>query len=98
MNDSISKKAVVLHPLMPIKDMNYLFTTPSCPNCPRAKETLLKSDLEVQVVDASTPEGLDLAKQHQVMQVPSLILQKKNGQGFQSFHGLEKILAYLNKV
>lgn len=78
--------------------MNYLFTTPSCPNCPRAKEVLHNAGVEIQLVDASTAEGLGLAKQHQVMQVPSLLIQQNDTETFESFHGLKKILAYLNNT
>jgi len=53
--------------------MYYLFTTPSCPNCPRAKQLVQENNLEVELVDASTTEGLDMAKKYSIAQVPTLL-------------------------
>ncbi len=48
-----------------------LFTTPMCPNCPPMKEFV--KDLDVEMVDASTPEGLEKAQKMNVSSVPTLI-------------------------
>ena len=50
-----------------------LFTTPTCPNCPVVKEYMHESDVEGEIVDASTPEGLTRAKELEISAVPTVV-------------------------
>lgn len=73
-----------------------LFTTPTCPNCPAAKELLQKSSLEGEIMDASTAEGLDKARKHGITQVPSAIFFEE-GKQVAKAHGVDAIEAELKK-
>ncbi|MBP5623815.1 MAG: ribonucleoside triphosphate reductase [Lachnospiraceae bacterium] len=57
------------------KNMSYLFTTKTCPNCKLAKEFL--KDMKYEVVDAE--ENADLVGKYGVMQAPTLV-EIKNGE------------------
>ena len=51
-----------------------VFTTPTCPNCPAVKEYLSSQEkIKGDFVDASTSDGLDLARKHEVTAVPTVI-------------------------
>lgn len=51
-----------------------LFTTQSCPKCPSFKKRLEEfSNINVENVNASTPEGLDEARKYSVSSVPTAI-------------------------
>ena len=52
------------------KNVTYLFTTKTCPNCKLAKEYL--KDVEYQVIDAE--ENMELAGKYSVMQAPTLVV------------------------
>jgi ribonucleoside-triphosphate reductase (formate) len=51
-----------------------LFTTPICPRCPAAKKLLEDRKVTYELIDASKPRGLDMARKFQIMQVPTLII------------------------
>lgn len=56
----------------------YVFTSPTCPHCPAAKDESLRfaqerEDVDVQIVQTHTPQGQELSKQFGVMSVPTLI-------------------------
>ena len=68
-----------------------LFTTPSCPNCPKAKELLNEKNVEYESIDASTPEGLEKAKELGIMQVPTLVTDDKK-----IISGIDQIENFLN--
>lgn len=71
--------------------MYLLFTTPSCPQCPRAKEFLQGKTTEFAIVDASQPRGLELARKYQLRTVPSLVEVDDDGHAKKSFFGTEEI-------
>lgn len=54
-----------------VKEVKYLFTTKTCPNCKIAKEYLIHD--EYKVIDAE--EDYELARKYGVMQAPTLIVQ-----------------------
>ncbi|MBN2880957.1 hypothetical protein JXM83_02795 [Candidatus Woesearchaeota archaeon] len=57
--------------------MNFLlFTTPTCPNCPRVKEYMKTTGLVGDFIDAATKEGLDKAREFKVTSVPTVIFLK----------------------
>lgn len=68
-----------------------LFTTPSCPNCPAAKEVLEKSGLEGEIVDASLPEGLEKARKFGIMEVPTAVFLDEEGKVISKVHGADAI-------
>lgn len=76
--------------------MYLLFTTKTCPNCPRAKELLETRSLPLQMIDASETEGLNIAKKYKIMNVPSLIEINDAGEVLEAFHGLEDIENFTN--
>ena len=51
------------------KDVNYLFTTKTCPNCKLAKEYL--KNMNYVMIDAE--ENMELATKYGVMQAPTLV-------------------------
>ena len=50
-----------------------LFTTPTCHKCPLMKEHMSSKDIVGDFIDASTPEGLDIARKFNVTAVPLVI-------------------------
>lgn len=64
---TISKDKVVIRPA---KDVKYLFTTKTCPNCKAAKEYLKEENY--QLIDAE--ENTELAEKYGVMQAPTLVV------------------------
>ena len=71
--------------------MYLLFTTPSCPQCPRAKVFLEQKDTAFTVIDASQPRGLELARKYQLRTVPSLVDVDDDGSARKSFFGTDEI-------
>jgi ribonucleoside-triphosphate reductase (formate) len=76
---------------------NLLFTTPTCPNCPAAKVFLDVSGLDFELVDASKPEGLNLARKYGVGSVPTLVVVDDKGSMTDSAYGLDDIEALVEK-
>ena len=72
--------------------MYLLFTTPSCPQCPRAKQFLEGKAMPFTLVDASQPRGLDLARKYQLRTVPSLVEVDDEGLAKKSLFGAEEII------
>ena len=44
-----------------------------CPNCPIVKEFMKTVDLDGELLDASTPEGLQQAQKYDVAAVPTVL-------------------------
>jgi ribonucleoside-triphosphate reductase (formate) len=74
---------------------NILFTTPTCPNCPAAKTLLELKELDFELVDASTPEGLNLARKYGVGSVPTFIIIDSKGEIKDSAKGVDEIEALI---
>ena len=60
-----------------------LFTTPMCPKCPAMKEFMSSQDVEGEVVNAHTPEGLAEARKFQVSSVPLVVFVDDAGEEVQ---------------
>ncbi len=57
-----------------------LFTTKMCPKCPAMKEYMSSQDkIQGELVDASSPEGLDEARKFQVSAVPTVVFVDDDG-------------------
>jgi len=63
-----------------------LFTRKTCPGCGPVKDYLQTSGLKATVVDVDTPDGLEKARQYNIMATPTAILFGAKGE--------EKIRAY----
>ncbi|MDP2691291.1 MAG: glutaredoxin domain-containing protein [bacterium] len=74
--------------------MFYLFTTSACPNCPRAKEVLASSKLNYSLIDASTTDGLNLARRFSVASVPTLLEVNEQQEALNQWAGIDAILSY----
>ncbi len=85
----------------PFKEVRYdeekqvlLFTSKSCPNCPKAKEVLLQTRENVTVVDAQ--ENIELARIYGIRSVPSLVI--KSGNITKNFTGLSDIISFSKNI
>ena len=67
-----------------------LFTTKTCPNCPKAKNEL-KDVPEVKFIDAE--ENMDLSIQYGIRAVPSLVVKTKNNK-INTFVGVNDIIGF----
>ncbi len=67
-----------------------LFTTKTCPNCPKAKNEL-KDVPEVKFIDAE--ENMDLSIQYGIRAVPSLVVKTKDNQ-INKFVGVNDIIGF----
>ena len=74
------------------KNMSYLFTTKTCPNCKLAKEYL--KDVDYTVIDAE--ENAELAMQYGVMQAPTLVIVA--GQSRQKYVNVSNIKKYASGI
>lgn len=70
------------------KNIKFLFTTRTCPNCKLAKEYL--KDVDYTIVDAE--ENMDLAVQYGVMQAPTLVIV--TGQSQKKYVNVSNIKKY----
>lgn len=70
---------------------NLLFTTATCPKCPATKDMLIAKNIEFEHIDASTKEGLDLARKYGVGSVPTLVVVDDSGERKDSAHGIDEI-------
>ena len=74
------------------KNIKFLFTTKTCPNCKLAKEYL--KDVDYTIVDAE--ENMDLAVQYGVMQAPTLVIV--TGQSQKKYVNVSNIKKYATNV
>lgn len=74
------------------KNIKFLFTTKTCPNCKLAKEYL--KDVDYIIVDAE--ENMDLAVQYGVMQAPTLVIV--TGQSQKKYVNVSNIKKYATNV
>ena len=74
------------------KNIKFLFTTKTCPNCKLAKEYL--KDVDYTIVDAE--ENMDLAVQYGVMQAPTLVIV--TGQSQKKYVNVSNIKKYATDV
>ncbi len=74
------------------KDVKYLFTTKTCPNCKLAKE-YLKNEKYV-VIDAE--ENMELVQRYGIMQAPTLVVV--NGDHFEKYVNASNIKKYAEEA
>ena len=75
-----------------------IFTTPTCIKCQRLKKDLSEGDydLEIELVDASTPEGLAEAKEKNIATVPTTYIYDDDGKEIGVGHNIDEIEKILN--
>ncbi|MGI6561190.1 MAG: ribonucleoside triphosphate reductase [Clostridia bacterium] len=71
----------------------YLFTTPTCPQCPTAK-SILKGIEGIQEVNAR--ERQDLTEKYRIMSVPTVVVV--NGENVKKYIGSEQIREFADSV
>ncbi len=74
------------------RDVKYLFTTKTCPNCRLAKEYL--EDVNYVVIDAE--ENMELASHYGVMQAPTLVVV--NGDSHKKYVNASNIKKYVDQM
>lgn len=74
------------------KNIKYLFTTRTCPNCQLAKEYL--EDVPYALIDAE--ENIELANRYGVMQAPTLVVV--NGDKYQKYVNASNIRKYVDQL
>ncbi|MGM5480458.1 MAG: thioredoxin domain-containing protein [Nanobdellota archaeon] len=81
-----------------------LFTSPTCPHCPNAKEIFDKvqkerDDADFHNILLTTPENQELAKKFGVMSVPTFIIygpEHEKPMGLRGTHSKETINKYVD--
>ncbi|ENO12073.1 glutaredoxin-like protein [Thermoplasmatales archaeon SCGC AB-539-C06] len=68
-----------------------IFTTPMCPKCNALKESMKEEKIEVEVVDATTPEGLEQARKYQVSSVPTVLFFDEKEEIVSTAHNFEEV-------
>ena len=71
------------------KNAYLLFTTKSCPNCPKAKEEMAGTPY-LKVLD--TTDNMDLARKYGVRSVPTLVVCENNA--YKTYSGLSDIIGF----
>ncbi|MDE7269441.1 MAG: ribonucleoside triphosphate reductase [Acetatifactor sp.] len=74
------------------KNVKYLFTTKTCPNCQLAKEYL--EDVSYALIDAE--ENIELANRYGVMQAPTLVVV--NGDKYKKYVNASNIKKYVDQM
>ncbi|MDE6701635.1 MAG: ribonucleoside triphosphate reductase, partial [Acetatifactor sp.] len=74
------------------KNVKYLFTTKTCPNCQLAKEYL--EDVPYALIDAE--ENIELANRYSVMQAPTLVVV--NGDKYKKYVNASNIKKYVDQM
>ncbi len=69
-----------------------LFTTKTCPNCKVVKGLLADANIPYELIDAQ--EHLDLAKEYDVMQAPTLVVKNDHGQN--TYVNISNIQKYIH--
>ena len=75
-----------------LRDVRYLFTTKTCPNCRLAKEYL--KGIHYVTIDAE--ENMELASRYGVMQAPTLVVV--NGDSQKKYVNASNIKKYAEQV
>ncbi len=57
-----------------------LFTTPTCPNCPKVKEFVKTLSIPGEIINAATTEGAVLAAKFGIMAVPTILFFNKDNE------------------
>ncbi|MFH1181345.1 MAG: glutaredoxin domain-containing protein [Candidatus Woesearchaeota archaeon] len=71
---------------------NYkLFTTPTCPVCPKIKEFMQNFDLEGEHINAATPEGAEEAAKYGLKSVPAVLFFDEKAELFTIARSINEI-------
>ncbi|MFC1596148.1 ribonucleoside triphosphate reductase [Candidatus Margulisiibacteriota bacterium] len=73
-DDSATTAQPVTSGEKPVISAYKLFYSDTCPNCPAVKEYVANLDLQGEVFNASTDEGLDEARKYGIYSTPTVIL------------------------
>ena len=62
------------------KTIRKIVVTDSCPVCADVKKWIAEDDnLDIELINASTPSGLEFAKQHGITEVPECVIINEDG-------------------
>ncbi|MFT4311879.1 MAG: ribonucleoside triphosphate reductase [Candidatus Woesearchaeota archaeon] len=82
-----------------IPDQCILLTLSGCPSCPGAKDALQNQSLVPHtVIDASTPQGREMAKLYAVEKVPTAIFMDAQKEIVAKISGTQQIQAYVQEL
>lgn len=73
-----------------IKSFKFFYSD-TCPNCPSVKDHVKNLDLNGEYLNASKPDGLKLAREYNVMAVPTVIFFDNNGDVLEKAHSKNEI-------
>jgi len=68
-----------------------MFYTPACSKCPKIKEYLEDKEIEKELIDASTEEGLEKARELKVSNVPVVVFFDENGKEISRAVDIEEV-------
>lgn len=74
-----------------------LFTTPTCPNCPRVKEHMKTVSMKGTFIDASTDEGRHQAIKYGVSAVPTVLFLDAAGEVLKTAHSVREITSIMSE-
>lgn len=69
------------------------FSTPTCIKCPAVKDYLETVSMQGQHVNAATAEGLEKARQYNVMSTPTVIIFDESDQEINRAQSLPEVRA-----
>ena len=73
-----------------------ILSTPTCMKCKRLKQYLAELNIEkIEEIDASTPEGMEKAKEMKITSVPLAILYDENGKQVGTAHDEDEVDALM---
>jgi hypothetical protein len=72
-----------------------LFISDTCPKCPPVKQAINHIALDGNIINASTPDGLNLARQYQVLATPTVLIQDISGNTIAKLNTVEQIHEYI---
>jgi hypothetical protein len=71
---------------------NYkLFTTPTCPVCPKIKEYMQTVEIEGQHINAASPEGAEEAARYGLKSVPAVLFFDEKAELFTIARSINEI-------
>ena len=68
-----------------------LFTTPTCPSCPKVKEFMKTVKVEGEVLDAATSKGAREAAKFGITTVPTIIFFDDKNTAIEEAHSVEDV-------
>lgn len=75
-----------------------LFVRKTCPNCPPVKQYMANVNLEGNMIDVDTPEGLSQAALKGVFAAPTVIVYDENHNEIARGHNVEELTAIFEPV